>query len=134
MSAVMAQTGASFEQSLGMLTAITEVTRNASKASRGLVSIGSRLNQIVDESSSTGKALKEVYEGLGITLFDQEGQLRSSYEIFSDLAVIWNTLDKNTQNYIASQQAGKILPIQSELTGTYLEPYTPNYSRNIIMA
>lgn len=35
MSAVMAQTGASFEQSLGMLTAITEVTRNASKASRG---------------------------------------------------------------------------------------------------
>lgn len=107
MSAVMAQTGASFEQSLGMLTSITEVTRNASKASRGLVSIGSRLNQILDESSSTGKALKEVYEGLGITLFDQEGQLRSSYEIFSDLAAIWNTLDKNTQNYIASQQAGK---------------------------
>ena len=35
MSAVMAQTGASFEESLGMLTAITEVTRNASKASRG---------------------------------------------------------------------------------------------------
>lgn len=50
--------------------------------------------------------MKEVYEGLGITLFDQEGQLRSSYEIFSDLAAIWNTLDKNTQNYIASQQAG----------------------------
>lgn len=35
MSAVMSQTGATFEQSLGMLTAITEVTRNASKASRG---------------------------------------------------------------------------------------------------
>lgn len=34
-SAVMSQTGASFEESLGMLTAITEVTRNASKASRG---------------------------------------------------------------------------------------------------
>lgn len=106
MSAVMSQTGASFEESLGMLTAITEVTRNASKASRGLVSIGSRLVQITDESSSTGKALKEIYEELGITLFDQEGQLRSSYEIFSDLAEIWDTLDTNTQNYIASQQAG----------------------------
>lgn len=35
MSAVMSQTGATFEQSLGMLTAITEVTRNANKASRG---------------------------------------------------------------------------------------------------
>lgn len=106
MSAVMAQTGASFEESLGMLTAITEVTRNASKASRGLVSIGSRLNQVIDESSSTGKALKDIYEQLGIELFDQEGQLRSSYDIFTDLAAIWDTLDKNTQNYIASQQAG----------------------------
>ena len=35
MSAVMAQTGATFEQSLGMLVSITEVTRNANKASRG---------------------------------------------------------------------------------------------------
>lgn len=111
MSAVMAQTGATFEQSLGMLTAITEVTRNASKASRGLVSIGSRLVQIVDDSSSTGQALKEIYTELGIELFNSEGQLRSSYEIFSDLAQIWDTLDTNTQNYIASQQAGKYLPI-----------------------
>lgn len=106
MSAVMSQTGSSFEESLGMLTAITEVTRNASKASRGLVSIGSRIVQIVDDSSSTGKALKEIYEGLGIALYDSEGQLRSSYDILYDLSQIWNRLDTNTQNYIASQQAG----------------------------
>lgn len=102
----MAQTGASFEESLAMLTAITEVTRSASKASRGLVSIGSRLNSVVDESSSNGKALKEIYEGLNIALFDNEGQLRSSFDIFTDLAAIWPTLDRNTQNYIASVQAG----------------------------
>lgn len=134
MSAVMSQTGATFEQSLGMLTAITEVTRNASKASRGLVSIGSRLTQIVDDTSSTGKALKEIYESLGIALFDSEGQLRSSYDIFYDLAQIWNTLDTNTQNYIASQQAGEISPIQSGYAGTYLEPCVLNYSRNVMVA
>ena len=106
MSAVMAQTGASFEESLGMLTAITEVTRNANKASRGLVSIGSRIVQVVDDSSTTGKALKEIYDELGIALFDSEGQLRSSYDIFYDLSQIWDTLDTNTQNYIASVQAG----------------------------
>ena len=106
MSAVMSQTGASFEESLGMLTAITEVTRNASKASRGLVSIGSRLIQITDENSSIGKTLKETYEGLGIVLFDDNQQLLSSYEIFTQLAEIWPTLDRNTQNFIASNQAG----------------------------
>lgn len=102
----MAQTGATFEESLGMLTAITEVTRSANKASRGLVSIGSRLVQIVDDSSTTGKALKEIYNELGIALYDSEGQLRSSYDIFYDLSQIWDTLDTNTQNYIASVQAG----------------------------
>lgn len=79
---------------------------NASKASRGLVSVGSRLNQITDDTSSTGKALKEIYTQLGIQLFDSAGQLRSSFDIFSDLSKIWNDLDKNTQNLIASQQAG----------------------------
>lgn len=62
--------------------------------------------QIVDDSSSTGKALKEIYEQLGIQLFDTEGQLRSSYDIFYDLSQIWDSLDTNTQNYIASVQAG----------------------------
>ena len=70
------------------------------------MSVGSRLVQIVDDSSSTGKALKQIYEELGITLFDAQGQLRSSYDIFYDLSQIWDTLDTNTQNYIASVQAG----------------------------
>ena len=115
MSAVMAQTGASFEESLGMLTAITEVTRNANKASRGLVSIGSRIVQVVDDSSTTGKALKEIYDELGIALFDSEGQLRSSYDIFYDLSQIWDTLDTNTQNYIASVQAGEFCPFKANM-------------------
>lgn len=35
-SSTLAITGTSYEQALGMLTAITEITRNASTASRGL--------------------------------------------------------------------------------------------------
>ena len=62
--------------------------------------------QVLDDQSSTGAALRDIYDELGIALFDNEGQLRSSYDIFSDLAEIWDTLDANTQNYIASQQAG----------------------------
>ena len=47
-----------------------------------------------------------MYQSLGIELFDTNDQLLSSYEIFSQLADIWPTLDKNTQNYIATTQAG----------------------------
>lgn len=89
------------------MTAITEQTRNASKASRGLNQIFSRLSQVTSDTSSTGKKLTQIYNDLGIQLYDlNTGQLRSSYDILSDLADRWDTLDTNTQNYIALTSSG----------------------------
>lgn len=105
-SSTLAITGTSFEESLGMLTAITEITRNASMASRGLKQISSRLTQTLDESSSTGKKLKEIYSDLGISLVDEEGQIRSTYDILKDLAAQWDSLSTNQQEYIALTSAG----------------------------
>ncbi len=105
-SAALAAGNNTYEESLGMFTAITEITRNASRAARGLVSIQSRTTQILDEQSSTGKALVDIYKDLGIELFNQQGQLRSTFEIFSDLSKQWDSLDSNYKNYIALTQAG----------------------------
>lgn len=93
-------------ETLAMMTAITEQTRSASKSARGLNSIFSRYSQILDEESSTGKKLIEIFEGLNIALFDQEGQIRSTYDILSDLAGKWQGLSKNEQEYIALTSAG----------------------------
>lgn len=89
-----------------MFTAIVEITRNGARAARGLTSIQSRLTQVLDDQSSTGKALLNIYQGLGIELFDSEGQIRSLYDILSDLSKQWETLDTNTKDYIALEQAG----------------------------
>lgn len=89
-----------------MFTAIVEITRNGARAARGLTSIQSRLTQVLDDQSSTGKALLDIYQGLGIELFDSEGQIRSLYDILSDLSKQWETLDTNTKDYIALEQAG----------------------------
>ena len=105
-SAVLSVSGTTFEQTLGMLTSITEVTRNASKASRGLVQISSRLTQVLDDSSKTGKKLKDIYGGLGIELMDSNGQIRSTYDILEDLSKQWDNLSKNEQEYIALTSAG----------------------------
>lgn len=88
------------------MTAGTEVTRNASKVARGLVSVQSRLNQVVDESSSTGAALTEWYNQHNIAIYDQQGQLLSLYEVLTQVAEIWPTLSKNEQAYYLNQQAG----------------------------
>ena len=100
--------GNSIDQTLGVVTAITEQTRNASKSARAANTIFSRLAQVVDENSDTGKKLTEIYNKLGIALYDSSGQMRSTYDILADLASQWGSLDKNTQQYIAITSAGKI--------------------------
>ena len=106
MSEIMAINNVSMEQQIGMLTGVTEITRNASSASRGLVMISSRLTQVLDESSSTGKKLTAIYDKLGIELKDENGQLKSHYEILGALAGKWNDLSENEQKYIALTSAG----------------------------
>ena len=98
-----------------MMTAITEINRSGSKTARGLVTIQSRYNQILDETSSTGQKLIEFYDKNNIQLYDQEGQLRSLWETLSDVAEIWDTLDENEQKYFLNIQAGRLLPLQGEL-------------------
>lgn len=105
-SSALSVGGNSFEEVIGLMTAGTEVTRNANKVARGLVSVQSRLNQVVDESSSTGKALTEWYKEHNIAIYDQQDQLLSLYEVLDQVAEIWPTLTKNEQSYYLNQQAG----------------------------
>lgn len=105
-SSALAVGGNSFEETLGMMTAITEITRNASTAARGLVSVQSRFNQIIDKTSSTGQKLTDFYNKHGIAIKDQNGQLRNLYDVLKDTADIWDTLDENEQKYFLNIQAG----------------------------
>ena len=105
-SAAMATGNVTYEQSVGLMTAMTEITRNGAKSARGLVSIQSRYNQIVDESSSTGKKLTAWYKEHNIAIKDQNGQLRSFFEVGADVAKIWDTLDDNEKRYYLNTQAG----------------------------
>lgn len=105
-SAALAQGGNTYEEVLALMTGIVEITRSGAKASRGLVSIQSRYNQLVDESSDTGKALSEWYEKHNIAIYDQAGQLRKLYSVLGDVAKIWPNLTKNERAYYLNQQAG----------------------------
>lgn len=102
----MATGNVTYEQTVGLMTAMTEITRNGAKSARGLVSIQSRYNQIIDESSSTGKKLTQWYKDHNIAIKDQNGQLRSFFEVGKDVAKIWDTLSDNEKKYYLNTQAG----------------------------
>lgn len=87
------------------MTAITEQTKNASKASRGLNAIMANLAQVLDDASSNGKKITTIFEQLGVEMYEN-GQLKSGYDLLAGLAEKWNTLDNNSQKYIATTIAG----------------------------
>lgn len=99
--------GNSMEETLAMTTAITEETRNASRSARGLNTIMARLAQVLDENSSTGKTLIKFYDEFGISLKDANGNLRDSFDIFSDLSEVWGTIDPDTKIEFAIASAGQ---------------------------
>lgn len=105
-SAALAVGNNTYEESLSLMAGIVEITRSGAKAARGLVSVQSRLNQTIDESSSTGKALTKWYADHNIAILDQTGQLRSLYDVLTDVAKIWPDLTTNEKDYYLNQQAG----------------------------
>ena len=126
--------GNSLEETVAMLLAITEQTRSASRSARGMNTIFSRLSSVLDEGSSNGKAIQAIFDDLNITMYDSQGQMRDTFDLLTDLNGAWGNLDTNTQRYIAQTIAGMKVPPQGKLTGTALELWIPNYSRNVIVA
>lgn len=106
----MVQAGASFEEFLGLLTAGTEITRDANKTANALRTISLRLQGMTDEgekdlelTAKLGPALKKI----GVEITDSEGNLRSVADILKDVASGWNELDNATQAYYTELMAGK---------------------------
>ena len=98
--------GNSIDETLGVVTAITEITRNSSKAARGANAIFASLAQILDENSSNGKKIIEIFDGLGVAMYDSQGQMLSAFDLLKGMSERWDNLDSNTQKYIATTIAG----------------------------
>lgn len=88
------------------MTAGVEITRSGSKVARALVSVQSRYNQTIDETSSTGQKLVKWYKQHNIAIKDSEGEQRKLYDTLTDVSKIWKQLSKDEQLYYLNIQAG----------------------------
>ena len=89
------------------------MTGQASRVARGLRSITLNLQGMDDEGTQNLQlvaAMEKDFNKLGITLYDADGQLKSTFSILSDLAEVYPSLDQNTKNYYASLIGGRVLP------------------------
>lgn len=110
-SATLAQAGNSMDETIALITAGTEImTGQASRVARGLRSITLNLQGLDDEGEQNLELVAKMesdFNKLGITLYDSSGQMKSTFDILSDLAEVYPSLDQNTKNYYAALIGGK---------------------------
>ena len=109
-SAVMANAGNSYEEMIGLLTAGTEITRNASKVANGLKTITLRLQGMDDEGETSLELMAQMealFGKLGLSVYKTDGSLKSTYEILKDLAPVYKEATAAEKAYITETIAGK---------------------------
>ena len=109
-SAVMANAGNSMEQYIGLMTAATEVTRNASKAANGLKTLTLRLQGMNDEGEEDLEVqaqMEALFQKLGISVYKANGELKNTYEILEALAPVYKELTNAEKAYVTETIAGK---------------------------
>jgi TP901 family phage tail tape measure protein len=106
--------GSSFENTTAMLAVMIETTRESAQ------NLGSALKSIISRYGEMKVGLTVDSEGeeidynkvdtalqsVGISIKDAQGQFRDFDDVIFELSEQWDTLDKNTQRYIATIMAG----------------------------
>lgn len=109
-SAVMSNAGNSMEQMIGLMTAGTEITRNASKVANGLKTITLRLQGMDDEGEESLELqaqMEALFNKLGVSVYDANGELKNTYDILATLAPVYKDLSNAEKAYVTETIAGK---------------------------
>lgn len=108
--------GMSFENTAAFLTQMIETTQESPEnLGTALKTIIARFTELKENIAGTAESefddlnynkVDEALKSVGISLKDTTGQFRNLDEVFLELSKKWNTLDRNTQRYIATTAAG----------------------------
>lgn len=113
-AASMSETGNTIEESLGLLTAGYDVTRDAERIARALNTIGLRMRGINDEGEEQLELVPKMEEtftkyGINMNKVNEDGlmQMKSTYELLGEIAGVWDTLDDYAKTNLLEAIAGK---------------------------
>ena len=108
--------GSSFENTTAMMAVMIEATReSAENIGSALKSIISRYGEMKEDPAklidSEGEAMSlnkvdKALQSVGISLQDTNHQFKNFDDVITELAGKWDTIDTNTQRYIATIMAG----------------------------
>ena len=115
-ASIAASAGMEFETTAAFLSQIIETTReSAETAGTAMKTVIARFQELKKDPSEIGEvegeivdanAIETALRSVGVSLRDASGQFRELDDVFLELSSKWDSLDKNTQRYIATIAAG----------------------------
>ena len=115
-ASIASSAGMEFETTAAFLSQIIETTQeSAETAGTAMKTVIARFQELKKDPSEIGEvdgeivdanAIEKALRSVGVSLRDASGQFRDLDDVFLELSSKWNSLDKNTQRYIATIAAG----------------------------
>ena len=115
-ASIAASAGMEFETTAAFLSQIIETTReSAETAGTAMKTVIARFQELKKDPAEIGEVDGEIVDAnkietalrsVGVALRDTNGQFRDLDDVFIELAQKWDSLDTNTQRYIATIAAG----------------------------
>jgi TP901 family phage tail tape measure protein len=102
--------GMTIEQTTALLATMVEKTQEGpSELGTSLKTIMARFSKVNEETGEFNEELNDVQsaiESVGIQFLNSAGEIRSMYDVLQELGGQWDSLNKNTKAYLATQIAG----------------------------
>jgi TP901 family phage tail tape measure protein len=102
--------GFSLEKAAGVIAQVQEVTQQSAESiGSSMKTILARFNKLTAEGKDNTVVLNDIdkaLQSIGMTLQDDAGQFKDTAVVLDELGSVWDTLDKNTQNYLSTTIAG----------------------------
>ena len=109
-SGTLSQTGTSIQETIGLLTGGYASLRNMEKVSHGLIQISQRLRGVGEDGEAIdglAPKLQSMFKEIaGIDIEDTNGELRSTFDIISDLAKVADDLSSKERQLLFEKAAG----------------------------
>lgn len=115
-ASIASSAGMEFETTAAFLSQIIETTReSAETAGTAMKTVIARFQELKKDPAEIGEVDGEIVDAnkietalrsVGVALRDSNGQFRELDEVFLELSSKWDSLDTNTQRYIATIAAG----------------------------
>lgn len=108
-SSLWANSGGDLESLVAVMTAGTEITRDAGSMANAIKSLINRIQGMNDEGEKDLEIKakqEELFQKLNLSLYKQSGELKNVYEILNDLAPVYDELDNAEKGYVTQTLAG----------------------------